>query len=193
LFVAVVLSARTTDEQVNRITAKLFPRAGTPQQLARMQESELAQYIQGCGLYRHKSRYLIEASRIILDKHGGLVPDHFEQLVALPGVGRKTANVVLNSAFRKNALAVDTHVYRVSKRLGLASGNRVKQVEEELKELLSPPEWGAAHHRLIAHGRKTCTARRPRCAECFVYRYCPSKEQYISEHTEEGSDGLGKA
>lgn len=192
LFVATVLSAQTTDEQVNRITAGLFPRAGTPQLLARMEQAELEKYLQGCGLFRQKSRFLIEASRLILDKHSGQVPDRFDQLVALPGAGRKTANVVLNSAFNQPALAVDTHVYRVARRLGLAAGNKVEQVEEELKAKLSPHQWGAAHHRLITHGRRVCNARRPRCSECMLHLYCPSKLEYTKRNPEEGSNELGR-
>lgn len=142
LFVATILSAQTTDEQVNRITSKLFQRASTPKELSQMDRAELEQYLCGCGLYRNKSRYLIEASQLILEKHGGLVPDRFEDLIALPGVGRKTANVVLNVAFKKETIAVDTHVFRVSGRLGLASSNKVEQVEEELKQLFPPQEWG---------------------------------------------------
>ncbi len=177
LFVATVLSAQTTDEQVNRITAKLFPRADTPEKLARMKQAELEGYLKGCGLYRQKSRFLIEASRIILEKHGGNVPDTFEDLVALPGVGRKTANVVLSNAFNKPALAVDTHVFRVSRRLGLASGKKVEQVEEELKALLPPHEWGKVHHRLIADGRRICKALKPQCGHCVLGPYCPSRHK----------------
>ncbi len=193
LFVATVLSAQTTDEQVNRITARLFPRAGTPQQIARMDQAELEQYLKGCGLFRHKSRFLIEASRSILEKHGGQVPDTFVELVALPGAGRKTANVVLSNAFNQPALAVDTHVYRVARRLGLAAGNKVEQVEEELKAKLPPHQWGATHHRLITHGRRVCKARRPRCAECMLHRYCPSKLEYSNKNSEEDASDLGRA
>lgn len=180
LFVATMLSAQTTDEQVNRITPKLFQRASTLKELSQMDRAELEQYLHGCGLFRNKSRYLIEASHIILQKHGGQVPDRYEQLTALPGVGRKTANVILNIAFRKPALAVDTHIFRVARRLGLAFSKKAEQVEEELKQLLPPQEWGAAHHRLIAHGRKVCKARRPLCHECNLHQYCPSKVQYIN-------------
>ncbi|HOL17165.1 MAG TPA: endonuclease III [Bacillota bacterium] len=175
LLVATVLSAQTTDEQVNRITAKLFPRAGSPEKLARMERAELERYLQGCGLFRQKSRFLIEASRIIVEKHGGKVPDTFEALVALPGVGRKTANVILSNAFNKPALAVDTHVFRVARRLGLAAGKKVEQVEEELKALLPPHEWGRVHHRLIAHGRRICKALQPQCGDCLLGPCCPSR------------------
>jgi endonuclease III len=193
LFVATVLSAQTTDEQVNRITAVLFPRAGSPRKIAQMKQHELEQYLKGCGLFRQKSRFLIEASRKILEKHGGRIPNSFEELVALPGAGRKTANVVLYNAFGHPAFAVDTHVYRVSRRLGLAAGKKVEQVEEELKAILPPAEWGAAHHRLITHGRRVCKARRPRCSECMLHQHCPSKLEYTNRDSEESSNGLGKA
>lgn len=192
LFVAVVLSARTTDEQVNRTTAKLFLDIGTPQEMAQMRPAELERYLKGCGLFRQKSRYLIEASRIIMEKHGGELPDTFEELVALPGAGPKTANVILNSAFGQPALAVDTHVYRVSRRLGLATSDRADRVEEELKALIPREKWGALHHRLIAHGRRVCQARKPGCGECILYQLCPSKVIYIKGKPEEGSDDLGK-
>lgn len=175
LFVATVLSAQTTDEQVNRISEKLFYAIPTARDMAKMEPTELEPYLKGCGLYRVKSRYLVEAAVKIVRDYGGRLPDRFEDLAALPGAGRKTANVVLNSAFGKPALAVDTHVYRVSRRLGLAVGPGVEKVEQELKEKLPEHQWGAAHHRLIAHGRRLCTARAPQCKECFLSGHCPSK------------------
>lgn len=174
LFVATVLSAQTTDAQVNRITRKLFKRAGTPGQMAQMQPEELVPYLKSCGLFRQKSRYLVEAGRLIMEKYDGLLPDNYEDLVSLPGAGRKTANVVLNNAFGKPALAVDTHVFRVSRRLGLASGKTTGEVESELVSILPPDQWGPAHHRLIAHGRKICKARRPDCPECPLASCCPA-------------------
>jgi endonuclease III len=186
LFVAVVLSARTTDEQVNRITGKLFAFAPTPHHLAGLEPAQLEPYLKSCGLWRQKSRYLVEASRIIVRKHGGQLPAAFADLAALPGAGRKTANVVLHAAFGIPALAVDTHVYRVSRRLGLAAGPGVERVEDELKELLPPEEWGAAHHRLIAHGRRVCTARQPQCGDCFLREHCPSRGRYLKKENEEG-------
>lgn len=173
LLVAALLSAQTTDAQVNRVTEKLFLRAGTPAAMAAMEPGDLEPLLKGCGLYRHKSRYLVELSRLLLERHGGKVPDRPADLLALPGVGRKTANVVLSNAFGVPALAVDTHVFRVSRRLGLAAGDRVDRVEQELTDTLPPGEWSPAHHRLIAHGRNLCTARRPRCGDCFLSRLCP--------------------
>lgn len=172
LFIAVLLSAQTTDEQVNRITEKLFPAISTPQQLARFQPEELEPYLKGCGLYRNKSRYLVEASRMIVKDFGGELPDEFDSLMMLPGIGRKCANVILNVGFGKPALAVDTHVFRVSRRLGLAAGRKPEEVEEQLKVLLPPAEWGRAHQRLIAFGREICKARIPRCAECPLSDLC---------------------
>lgn len=172
LFVAVLLSAQTTDEQVNRITEKLFAVAPTPQQMARLQPEELEPYLKGCGLYRNKSRYLVEASRKLVKDFGGKVPENFDDLLSLPGIGRKSANVILSVAFGQPALAVDTHVFRVACRLGLALGRRPEDVEAELKEILPPEKWGRAHHRLIAHGRSVCKARNPRCTGCILKAYC---------------------
>lgn len=173
LFVAAVLSARTTDEQVNRVTAKLFAVAATPGQMANLEIRHLEKLLQGCGLYRNKSRYLAEASRRIVEEHGGQLPGTFEGLIALPGVGRKTANVILSGAYNQPALAVDTHVFRVSRRLGLARAGRPEKVEEEIKAQLPPESWAGLHHRLIAHGRQLCLARRPICPGCFLRLLCP--------------------
>jgi endonuclease III len=172
LFVATVLSAQTTDQQVNKITAGLFQAVPTIKDLAALEPQELEPYLKGCGLYRNKSRYLVAASRIIVSQFGGKVPDNFDQLIKLPGVGRKTANVIISSAFGKPALAVDTHVFRVSRRLGLANGNNVVIVEEQLKALIPVFEWTAIHHRLIRHGRTICQARKPDCQSCFLEMLC---------------------
>src|SRR5690606_13006624 len=144
-----------------------------PEQMARLEPSQLEPYLKGCGLYRRKSLYLVEASRRIVEEHGGEVPADFEALRALPGVGRKSANVILGTAFRRPALAVDTHVFRVARRLGLARGGSPEKVEEELKAALPPGEWMAVHHRLIALGREICSARQPRCRDCFLADLCP--------------------
>lgn len=172
LFVATVLSAQTTDQQVNRITGKLFEAVPTVHELSRMKPSELEPYLKSCGLYRHKSRNLINAAKIIVQEHGGRIPDSFEQLIKLPGVGRKTANVIISSAYGKPALAVDTHVFRVSGRLGLADGKNAEAVETQLKDIISMECWTAAHHRLIAHGRSICFARKPKCSACFLIELC---------------------
>lgn len=172
LFVATVLSAQTTDEQVNRITKKLFSAVPTVDILAKMQPSELEPYLKSCGLYHNKSKFLTEAARVIVEKHGGEVPDRFEDLLKLPGVGRKTANVVISSAFGKPALAVDTHVFRVSKRIGLADGKNVDSVEEQLKKIFPEEKWSVSHHQLIAHGRAVCFARKPGCKICILEDLC---------------------
>ena len=187
LFVAVLLSAQTTDRQVNRITAPLFDAVPTVQAMASLEPTELEPYLRRCGLYRNKSRYLIEASQMIVHRFGGELPDNFADLTSLPGIGRKSANVILNSAFGKPALAVDTHVFRVSRRLGLACSKTTAGVEEELKGRLSPDKWGPAHHRLIAHGRSLCRARNPQCSRCFLKDLCITRQPETAEHS--GSPG----
>ena len=172
LFVATVLSAQTTDQQVNKITASLFTAFPTVGDLAHSEPNQLEPFLKSCGLYRHKSRFLIEASRMIVEQYNGEIPDSFEELIKLPGVGRKTANVIISSAFGQPALAVDTHVFRVSKRIGLASCADAAGVEEQLKAVIPQEEWTATHHRLIRHGRTTCDARKPDCKNCFLNGYC---------------------
>lgn len=172
LFVATVLSAQTTDEQVNKITVELFKAVPTVFVMSGMTAAELEPHLKSCGLYRNKSRFLIEASRIIVERYDGVVPDDFNELVKLPGVGRKTANVIISSAFGKPALAVDTHVFRVSKRLGLTDGSSVELVEEQLKSVITIEAWSISHHYLIAHGRLICHARNPQCEVCFLKQNC---------------------
>ena len=172
LFVATVLSAQTTDQQVNKITTSLFKAFPTVGDLARSESDLLEPFLKSCGLYRHKSRFLIDASRMIVGQYNGEIPDSFEELIKLPGVGRKTANVIISSAFGKPALAVDTHVFRVSKRIGLASASDADGVEEQLKAVIPEQEWTATHHRLIRHGRTTCHARKPECENCFLKDNC---------------------
>lgn len=175
LLVATMLSAQSTDVQVNKITRRLFALYPTPHSLVKLDEEELAQEIRGCGLYRNKARNILAAVRIILTEHGGEVPADGEALMRLPGVGRKTANVVLANAFGIPALGVDTHVFRVANRLGLAGGKTPRQVEEQLTTLIPREKWAAAHHWLIWHGRKVCRARNPLCRECPVTEMCPSR------------------
>ncbi len=172
LFVATVLSAQTTDQQVNKITAGLFQAIPSIEALASLEPQDLEPYLKGCGLYRNKSRYLVAASRIIVARYDGKVPDEFDQLMTLPGVGRKTANVIISGAFGKPALAVDTHVFRVSRRLGLADSNNVVEVEKQLQAVIPICEWTEIHHRLIRHGRKICHARKPDCLACFLETLC---------------------
>lgn len=173
LLVAAILSAQTTDRQVNSITDRLFRHYRRPEDFARLNPEELAREIQGCGLYRNKSKNIIATSRILVEKYNSRVPDRLEELESLPGVGRKTANVVLNVAFGRPTIPVDTHVFRVSHRLGLARSKTPEKTEEELVSLIPEERRRAAHHQLIAHGRQVCTARSPRCPACPLAHLCP--------------------
>ena len=177
LLVAVVLSAQATDRSVNLATRKLYPVANTPSAVAALGAEGLENYIRTIGLYRTKAKNVIALCGLLLEKHGGQVPRTREALEALPGVGRKTANVVLNVAFGEPTMAVDTHIFRVSNRTGLAAGKDVLAVERKLLKVV-PAEFGLhAHHWLILHGRYTCLARKPRCGECRVYGPCGSKDK----------------
>ena len=172
LLVAVVLSAQATDKSVNAATAKLFPVAGTPREMVALGVERVEGFIKTIGLYRNKARNVVELSRLLLERHGGEVPDAREALEALPGVGRKTANVVLNIAFGHPTIAVDTHIFRVSNRTGLAPGKTPDEVEARLVKF-TPPEFAQdAHHWLILHGRYTCHARAPRCPDCVIRGEC---------------------
>ncbi|HWP01451.1 MAG TPA: endonuclease III [Methylococcus sp.] len=172
LLIAVILSARATDKGVNKATEKLFAVANTPEAILSLGEEGLAEYIKTIGLYRSKAKNIIALCQQLLEKHGGEIPRDRAALEALPGVGRKTANVVLNTAFGQPTVAVDTHVFRVANRTGLAPGKTVRAVEQAL-ETSTPPEFlRIAHHLLILHGRYTCTARKPRCWECPIADLC---------------------
>ena len=172
LLVATILSAQSTDARVNMVTERLFRKYNTPEDFASLRPDDLAEEIKELGLYRNKARHIVEAARRIVEEHDGRVPSEREALEALPGVGRKTANVILSNAFGIPALAVDTHVFRVSRRLGLASGKTPEQVERELMNRIPRREWTITHHRLIYHGRRMCHARRPDCASCPLRPYC---------------------
>lgn len=172
LLVATILSAQTTDEAVNRVTADLFERFPTPESFLTADEDEVAGYLRTIGLFRSKARYILATSRILVEDYGGRVPGTREELMKLPGVGRKTANVVLSNAFGVPALAVDTHVFRVARRIGLARGSTTDQVERELMELVPDHYWYPLHHQLIFHGRRVCQARRPDCDNCPVLPWC---------------------
>ena len=177
LLVAVALSAQATDKSVNLATAKLYPVANTPKAIAALGVEGLEQYIRTIGLYRGKAKNVIALSNILLEKHGGEVPKAREDLEALPGVGRKTANVVMNVAFGELTIAVDTHVFRVSNRTGLAPGKDVVEVEAKLMKVTPPRYLRNAHHYLILHGRYTCLAKKPLCYKCPVYEQCEWKEK----------------
>ncbi|WP_347491325.1 endonuclease III [Desulfoscipio sp. XC116] len=172
LLIAVILSAQCTDKQVNRTTADLFEKYKTPRDFAVLPQQQLADDIKGCGLYRNKSLHIIKTCKILTERYGGKVPNNFNDLQALPGVGRKTANVVLNLAFGKPTFPVDTHVYRVARRMGLSYGNTPRRVEKDLLDLIPANERGVWHHRIIHFGRSVCTARTPHCADCVVAGYC---------------------
>jgi len=174
LVVAVALSAQATDKSVNKATEKLFAVAGTPQAMLELGEAGLTPFIQSIGLYRTKAKNVIALSRILVEQHGGQVPLERAALMSLPGVGRKTASVVLNELDIEPAIAVDTHVFRVSHRLKLSAGKTPDQVEADLMAITPKEALTRAHHWLILHGRYTCIARRPKCAACVVAELCPS-------------------
>ena len=174
LLVAVILSAQCTDKRVNIITNRIFPRLGTPEKMGALSQTELEKEIHDCGLYRAKAKSLLGMCHMLISRYGGKVPEDFDELVKLPGVGRKTANVVRSVAFGYPAIAVDTHVFRVSNRLKLSVGDTPDQVEEGLKKVIPMRNWSNAHHWLIWHGRRVCHARRPSCETCFLADVCPS-------------------
>lgn len=172
LLIAVILSAQATDVGVNKATRRLFPVANTPQAIAELGEEGLKDYINTIGLYNAKARNVIATCRILLEQHGGEVPRERAALEALPGVGRKTANVVLNTAFGEPTMAVDTHIFRVSNRTGLAPGKNVREVEDGLLKRVPRHYLQDAHHWLILHGRYVCKARRPDCPACVIHDLC---------------------
>jgi endonuclease-3 len=177
LLIAVILSAQCTDKRVNAITGRLFPRYGSPAAFAALPVEELEGLIRDCGLFHAKAKNIKATCQLLVDKFAGKVPAKMEELVSLPGVGRKTANVVLSQAFGVPAIAVDTHVFRVSHRLGLAAGADVEKTERELMALLPKRDWGAAHHWLIWHGRLVCRARNPLCGQCLLSDLCEAKDK----------------
>lgn len=177
LLVAVILSAQATDKSVNKATAKLFPVANTPEQLLALGEAGLREYIKTIGLYNAKAKNIIATCQILLDQHHSQVPDQRAALEALPGVGRKTANVILNTAFHQPTMAVDTHIFRLGNRTGLAPGKNVLAVEQGLLKAIPAEYLQDAHHWLILHGRYVCTARKPKCPSCLVADLCDYKEK----------------
>lgn len=175
LLVAVILSAQATDKGVNIATAKLFPVANTPAAIFALGVEGLEQYIRTIGLYRSKAKNVIETCRILVEKHGGQVPSTREELESLPGVGRKTANVILNTAFGQPTIAVDTHIFRLGNRIGLAPGKTPLEVEQKLVKIVPKEYLHDAHHLLILHGRYVCVARQPKCPECVIVDLCQYK------------------
>ena len=177
LLVAVVLSAQATDVSVNAATNVLFKAANTPQAMLDLGEEKLREHVQRIGLYQTKSRHIMQACKLLLEKHGGKVPQTREELEALPGVGRKTANVILNTAFGQPTIAVDTHVFRVANRTGIAPGKNVLEVENNLLKFVPDEFKHDAHHWLILHGRYVCQARKPKCPQCLIMDLCEYKEK----------------
>ena len=177
LLIAVILSAQATDVSVNKATEKLYPVANTPESILQLGLRGLKKYIKTIGLYNSKAENILKTCRLLIDKHGGQVPNTREALEALPGVGRKTANVILNTAFGLPTIAVDTHIFRVSNRTGIAPGKNVVEVEKKLLKFVPEKFKLNAHHWLILHGRYTCIARKPKCAECIINDLCEWREK----------------
>ncbi len=179
LLIAVILSAQATDVSVNKATKSLFSKANTPQKFLKLGEEGLKHYIKTIGLYNAKANNIIKTCEILVTKHGSKVPQTRDDLEALPGVGRKTANVILNTAFGHHTIAVDTHIFRVANRIGLAKGKTPLAVEQQLVKVIPATFHQHAHHWLILHGRYVCTARKPKCASCFALDLCEFKEKNL--------------
>jgi endonuclease III len=182
LLVSVVLSAQATDKSVNQATEKLFKELNTPAGIAKLGVAGLEEFIRTIGLFRMKAKNVVALSKILIDKHGGEVPSKREDLESLPGVGRKTANVVLNVAFHQPTMAVDTHIFRVANRTGLGPGKDPLEVEQKLVKFTPPEFMQHAHHWLILHGRYVCVARKPKCPECLIKDLCSFKRKTTSLH-----------
>lgn len=172
LLVATILSAQCTDVRVNKTTDELFKDYNTPEDFLKLSQEELGEKIKSCGFYNMKSKNILGTSKMIMEKFNGKVPDTLEDLTSLPGVGRKTANVVLSNAFSTPAIAVDTHVFRVSNRIGLADSKNVLETEKDLMKNIDKDMWSKAHHLIIFHGRRVCKARNPQCSKCPLIDYC---------------------
>lgn len=181
LLISTILSAQCTDVRVNQVTEELYKEYNTPKKVISLTEEELGEKIRSCGFYKNKSKNILGATRLIIEEHNGEVPSTMEELISLPGVGRKTANVVLSNAFGVPAIAVDTHVFRVSNRLGIAKGETPEQVEKGLMENVPRDMWSDAHHYIIFHGRQICKARKPNCEECPVAPYCEYFNNVVEE------------
>ena len=177
LLVAVMLSAQATDVSVNAATRHLFPVANTPGKILALGEEKLREYIQRIGLYKTKAKHVMQTCRLLVERHGGAVPQTRVDLEALPGVGRKTANVILNTAFGQPTIAVDTHIFRVSNRIGIAPGKDVLEVEKKLLKFVPDEFKHDAHHWLILHGRYVCQARKPKCGACIIRDLCEYKDK----------------
>lgn len=181
LLIATILSAQCTDVRVNIVTRDLFKDYNTPEAILKLGEEGLLAKIKTCGLAKTKARNIVLTCHRLLTEYNGIVPDQMDELITLPGVGRKTANVVMSNAFDIPAIAVDTHVFRVSRRIGLAAGKTVLEVEKELMKSIPKDKWSQAHHWLIWHGRKCCTARNPNCGGCMLHSLCVFGSQNFKE------------
>ncbi len=172
LIIAVVLSAQTTDKSVNKVSGRLFEKYSSPAELASAEQEDVIDIIKTIGMYKTKSKNIIALAKVLTEKYGGEVPGDYDRLIELPGVGRKTANVVLSVGFGQQRIAVDTHVFRVSNRIGLVSEKDVLKTELALMKVLPENRWSEAHHSLIFHGRNCCSARKPKCEECVIGEFC---------------------
>lgn len=181
LLIATILSAQCTDVRVNIVTRDLFKDYNTPETILKLGEEGLLAKIKTCGLAKTKAKNIVLTCHRLLTEYNGIVPDQMDELITLPGVGRKTANVVMSNAFDIPAIAVDTHVFRVSRRIGLAAGKTVLEVEKELMKSIPKDKWSQAHHWLIWHGRKCCTARNPNCGSCMLHSLCVFGSQNFKE------------
>lgn len=179
LLIAVILSAQCTDNRVNLITARMFPRLNTPEKMGMLTQEEMENEIRDCGLYRAKAKNILATCHMLVEKYNSTVPSSVQELMELPGVGKKTANVIVSVVYNVPAIAVDTHVFRVSHRLGLAKGADPLATEGELQKAIPREDWGDAHHWLIWHGRKICKARNPLCKECPLLELCGFKEKNL--------------
>ena len=180
LLVSVVLSAQCTDVNVNNVTKDIYPTYNKPEDFVKLGQKKIETLINRIGLFRNKAKSVYLLSKILIEKHGSKVPNDFDKLLALPGVGRKTANVVLNEGFGQPTIAVDTHIFRVSNRTGLAPGKGPDQVEQNLHKVVPKKYLKEAHHLLLLHGRYTCKARTPNCKECAIIKHCKFKEKVMS-------------
>jgi len=181
LLIATLLSAQSTDKRVNIVTKELFEEYKTPEDFLKLNEEQLAEKIRSIGFYRTKSKNILKLCQILVNEYNSKVPSSREELMKLPGVGRKTANVVISNAFGQNAIAVDTHVFRVSNRIGLANSDNVHDTEEDLMKNIDESQWSKAHHLIIFHGRRICKARKPLCDKCPLTEYC----LYYKENADE--------
>lgn len=192
LLVSTMLAAQCTDKMVNRVTEKLYPVYGTPEAFAKLTEEELEPLIHSCGFYRAKAKNIIAMSKILIAEYGGKVPEDRDTLTKLPGVGRKTANVVVSNAFGIPAIAVDTHVFRVTNRIGLADADDVLNTEKQLMAHIPESDWSDAHHWLIFHGRQVCSAQKPKCAGCTLNTLCDAFLHGTVGGTKKETKGKGK-